>query len=499
VARPTREGILNAFCAGREEGRRQNASDFSNSSGEQTLTTKNFENPIRQNRYGKGSILPDRDPDKDPTINDHKLSDLLMEMAGSILRNPNRTPSEPSMAASIGLATAAWNASVLKADAHKLAEAASNDIDWEGMTPWSEHRSGDVRALVDVLVAYKRKHFPDDEREVLIAELSPNGNLRVHWKPPDKVVRPDFGGNAKRALSKVWARPQPIAAKLKKMIDRYRKRKVIDLRAVAKANSDAEDLQRSIVKREDLTDYHPAHALYVYAENQMSVIAEQLSALKELARFERLISAAEEEYMPGGPPMSPLTKSFFVCWSLFDACAGLGDETIGSVITAIGSTIGLDPELRRIFEILHTSRMGIYAHEGINDDGTVCLRELVTSEILSAVPTSGYKGQRGELWYVRLLPPPVPEAKEYIVFTTPYQLVMTGEDEWNAYFRRTLSVGPTEKRIGEYERLMKFGPNRNYWNEFVFEAYVNHRSDVIFLKGLPDIAASRPHSAVNEK
>lgn len=462
------------------------------------MTTKN-ENPARHNRYGKASILPDRDPAKDQSINDRKLADLLMEMAKSILRRPKRTPSEVSMAASIGLATAAWNASVLKGGAHKLADAVSNNLDWEGMKPWSEHCSGNVRDLIDVLVAYKQVHFPDDEREVLIAEMSPDGDLRVHWKPPDKVVRPDFGGNAKRALSKTRARPQPIAAKLNKMINRYRKRKVIDLSAAAEAKFHAEELQKSIVKREDLADYQPAHALYVYAENQMAVIAEQVSALKELARFENLIGAAEEEYMPSGPPMSPLTKSFFTCWSLFDASVGLGDETIGSVISAIGPKIGLDLELRRICEILHTSRMGIYAHEGINDDGTVCLRELATSDILSAVPTSGHKGQRGELWYVRLLPPPVPGANEHIVFTTPYQLILTGEDEWHAYFRRMLSDGPAEARISEYERLMKFGPNRNYWNEFVFEAYVNHRSDVIFLKGLPDIAASRPHSAVNDK
>lgn len=37
----------------------------------------------------------------------------------------------------------------------------------------------------------------------------------------------------------------------------------------------------------------------------------------------------------------------------------------------------------------------------------------------------------------------------------------------------------------------------NYWTELAFEAYVDHRSDVIFLKGLPDMAESRPHSRVN--
>ena len=44
---------------------------------------------------------------------------------------------------------------------------------------------------------------------------------------------------------------------------------------------------------------------------------------------------------------------------------------------------------------------------------------------------------------------------------------------------------------------MKYGPTRSYWNEFVFEAYVNHQTEVIYLAGLPDVAESRPHSRVN--
>ena len=45
--------------------------------------------------------------------------------------------------------------------------------------------------------------------------------------------------------------------------------------------------------------------------------------------------------------------------------------------------------------------------------------------------------------------------------------------------------------------MMKFGLQTNYWPEYVFEGYVNHKSDVIFLRGLPDVAESRPHSSVN--
>jgi hypothetical protein len=38
------------------------------------------------------------------------------------------------------------------------------------------------------------------------------------------------------------------------------------------------------------------------------------------------------------------------------------------------------------------------------------------------------------------------------------------------------------------------GPARDYWTEFVFEAYVNHRTEGIFFAGLLDVPESRPHS-----
>jgi hypothetical protein len=44
---------------------------------------------------------------------------------------------------------------------------------------------------------------------------------------------------------------------------------------------------------------------------------------------------------------------------------------------------------------------------------------------------------------------------------------------------------------------MKYGPTRMYWNDFVFEAYVNHRTEVIYLAGLPHVPGSRPHSEVH--
>lgn len=45
-----------------------------------------------------------------------------------------------------------------------------------------------------------------------------------------------------------------------------------------------------------------------------------------------------------------------------------------------------------------------------------------------------------------------------------------------------------------YESHMKYGPARNYWNEYITESYWNHAYNVVLLAGLPDVSTSRPHS-----
>jgi hypothetical protein len=67
------------------------------------------------------------------------------------------------------------------------------------------------------------------------------------------------------------------------------------------------------VTEEQLAGCHPAYAAYVYAQNQVSVMSEQLTGLKEMAPFAHIVSEAEDLYLPSAPPMSPLTTSYFTC------------------------------------------------------------------------------------------------------------------------------------------------------------------------------------------
>jgi hypothetical protein len=70
--------------------------------------------------------------------------------------------------------------------------------------------------------------------------------------------------------------------------------KVVNLKRAIAGRAAAEEPQRTKVTKEGLAAFHPAHAAYVYAQNQASVMSEQLTALEEMAPFADIVSKAED-------------------------------------------------------------------------------------------------------------------------------------------------------------------------------------------------------------
>jgi hypothetical protein len=68
------------------------------------------------------------------------------------------------------------------------------------------------------------------------------------------------------------------------------------------------------------------------------------------------------------------------------------------------------------------------------------------------------------------------------------------ENYWLAYFERTLPKLRSADPTAAYERLMKYGLSRHYWNEYIFLAYAHYRQDCVYLAGIPDLPRSLPHS-----
>jgi hypothetical protein len=300
----------------------------------------------------------------------------------------------------------------------------------------------------------------------------------------------------------------PISRKVLSDIRKSINRKVIDISEFKNAKIDAEKLEKSVISEKALSELDPLHGVYAYAQNKISVLVEQIAELPALSKLTNAYADAMDIYMPSGPPMSPLTASYFSCWGFFDLCVGLKKESFGTIIIDICRSLNVDQGLIKIFEYMQNSRMGFYVHEGVSE-GFVHLRELITQKQVNVIVPSGYMGNQGEIWFARIMPEPFAELNYgySVVFTTPYiisemrneRFVPSSEKNWELFFERNLGKTKIDNKNGAYEFFVKFGLNRHYWNEYIFEGYVNHQDDMILLAGFPDIPLSRPHSKENSE
>jgi hypothetical protein len=237
----------------------------------------------------------------------------------------------------------------------------------------------------------------------------------------------------------------------------------------------------------------PVFALYASVQQMASLFAELLMQMPELRAFRARLEKLDDDYMPGYPPMSPITGSYFAMWTQCDLRISEGGETTASIFAEIGGMLGFGADYLALAKMLADSRMGIYEHCGLKN-GTITLRELVTDKEFPFVGTSGYVGTRGELWWVRAVPPPTPSIAYWVGMGTPYVLQAPKQSEWLALFARNGICGGevgVERRLDQF---LKFGPKPRYWSELIFEGYSGHNSGAIFLRGLPDVPESRPHS-----
>jgi len=191
--------------------------------------------------------------------------------------------------------------------------------------------------------------------------------------------------------------------------------------------------------------------------------------------------------------VSPITWSYFTTWAFFDFQFGKDKETLGSCILDVAKELKFSLDMVKVVGLFQDSRMGLYRHCG-TDGHNVLLKEIVSDEEFSCHVGSRYSGEKGQLWFVRSLPP-VQDFVDYsVIFTTPYVLIGASTKEWFAYVDRTLpKIGISEKREVLHQ-LMKFGLETNYWNEYVFLGYHHAQHDAIFLTGIPDIKESLPHA-----
>jgi len=295
----------------------------------------------------------------------------------------------------------------------------------------------------------------------------------------------------------------PISKKIIVGLKKTKNKRIINFQELKAAKTHADNLEQTIISENELSKYDPLHAVYIYTQNKVSVLVEQLCDFSGLSKLTNILDQADETYMPSFPPQSPVTQSYFTCWAFFDVFVGIKKESFGSIIIDVLKNTKSDPGLIKMVDCMQNSRMGIFIHKG-HMDRFVLLEELITGEEHKVIVPSGYDGKRGEIWYARVMHEPFPELNYgySVVFTTPYILINLDDkigsfakrEDWEAFFDRNLKASRGKDRIEEYKTFMKFGKNKYYWNEYIMDGYVNYQSDMIMLAGFPDVPLSMPHS-----
>lgn len=75
----------------------------------------------------------------------------------------------------------------------------------------------------------------------------------------------------------------------------------------------------------------PSFHAYAATVNVAGTFGSQALDLLELTPFNNRLADLQEKYMPGYPPMSPVTTSFFTAWMILDARDSATGLTIGDL------------------------------------------------------------------------------------------------------------------------------------------------------------------------
>lgn len=255
--------------------------------------------------------------------------------------------------------------------------------------------------------------------------------------------------------------------------------------------------EQNEVARSEISNFK----IYAAACNICSEFRDQLlDRIPLLEQFNNRLCDMQDEYTPSGPPMSPVTKSFFNNWMTLDASIG-NDLTIGLLYSMYIREKEVMSYAAKAMDRLNESFLSVYQVVGGDLKKTVVWDILEKREVSASIPiydytVATYEPRVGDVWYTRILPPLKDEDTVHQVFGTPLIFRATKREDWERFFARRMASKHSD--INKLRKYMKQGDSFGYWLEFVFQTYAGHTGEVIFAEGLPDIKDSRPHGRLDK-
>lgn len=107
------------------------------------------------------------------------MSDIIKEMAMTLLANPSRPSSEAAHLALL-FSHVAWNKSIGKKISKDMYKPVIQQIEDSNRKMWKELKSNDYNEIISGLVEYKKKYFATDKREIVVCGMR-NHNVHVEW------------------------------------------------------------------------------------------------------------------------------------------------------------------------------------------------------------------------------------------------------------------------------------------------------------------------------
>src|SRR5271156_687674 len=101
----------------------------------------------------------------------------------------------------------------------------------------------------------------------------------------------------------------------------------------------------------------PVHATYVFIHHIASVFAGNVSELPEMRTFTQDVDKAERQYLLSGPPMSPLTTSYFTSWAFFDHRIAQTTDTLAGCLIDANDIFWMNPDQLDALKKMNESRM----------------------------------------------------------------------------------------------------------------------------------------------
>ena len=235
----------------------------------------------------------------------------------------------------------------------------------------------------------------------------------------------------------------------------------------------------------------PSFHAYAAAVNVANEFAGQVLGFPDSIPFNNQLAELQEEYMPSYPPVSPLTSAFFAGWVVLDARDDSTGMTLGELFVHYLQHLGTFDYVQKAMVSLNNSFCSFYEVTHVDAQG-LKLWDIAGKQEVQGWCSSGYPGRKGEIWYVRVLPPFVEGLTRSVTMSTPYVFRDSSRSTWEDFFQRYLaSEFATVHPMRDY---LKNGKSLGYWLEFVSQAFANYTGNMILVMGVPDDPASLPHS-----